>query len=145
MRLPVLRRLASLGRTRGSSAHTKTKPARMGRRARRLGRRGERVARRALRSAGYRILGRNLRTPFGEVDLLALEGDALVVVEVKTTARPGALPHAQGIRAVQRRRLRRASTWLAQRARPPRRVRRDLVIVLLGAGSRSVTIRRGHF
>jgi putative endonuclease len=32
---------------------------------------------------GYRILGLRLRTPFGEVDILAKKRDALVIVEVK--------------------------------------------------------------
>jgi putative endonuclease len=32
---------------------------------------------------GYRILGQRLRTPFGEVDLAAWKGGALIIVEVK--------------------------------------------------------------
>jgi putative endonuclease len=36
-----------------------------------------------LRLKLYRILGKRLRTPFGEVDILAQKGGALVVVEVK--------------------------------------------------------------
>lgn len=36
-----------------------------------------------LRSAGWRIVERNARTPSGEVDLIALDGRTLVFVEVK--------------------------------------------------------------
>ncbi|NPB07483.1 MAG: hypothetical protein GXN96_00980 [Aquificae bacterium] len=36
-----------------------------------------------LRSKGYRILGRNLRSPFGEIDVLAEDSGRKVVVEVK--------------------------------------------------------------
>ncbi|MFV1960108.1 MAG: YraN family protein [Planctomycetota bacterium] len=122
---------------------------RRGLEARRLGRRGEQVAARALRRAGYRILGRNLRTPHGEVDLLAREGGALVVVEVKTRRlpAPGEPPlRRRVLGASQRDRLRRAAAWLGRRAgSDPRRVRRDLVTVTF-AGCRSlVTIRRGFF
>ncbi len=53
---------------------------------RRLGRDGERLAEKTLRRAGYRILGRNLRVPMGEADLLCLAPDrrTIVLVEVKT-------------------------------------------------------------
>jgi putative endonuclease len=52
----------------------------------RLGRRGERIACRYLRwRKGYRILDRNWRfPPMGELDIVALDGQTLVFVEVKT-------------------------------------------------------------
>ncbi len=52
----------------------------------RIGRRGERTARRFLRwRKGYRIVERNWRLPrFGELDIVALDGQVLVFVEVKT-------------------------------------------------------------
>lgn len=49
-----------------------------------LGRRGERVAAWYLRLHGYRILASNYRTRFGELDLVARQGDEVVFVEVKT-------------------------------------------------------------
>lgn len=45
---------------------------------------GESVAATHLESKGYRILQRNWRTARGEIDLIALAGDVLVFVEVKT-------------------------------------------------------------
>src|SRR5205823_4762267 len=48
-----------------------------------LGERGERTAARFLRRHRLRILLRGYRTPFGEIDLIAREGDILVFVEVK--------------------------------------------------------------
>ena len=35
---------------------------------------------------GYRVLGRRVRTPFGEIDLIALRGRRLAFVEVKRRA-----------------------------------------------------------
>jgi putative endonuclease len=49
-----------------------------------LGDRGEREAARCLRRLGYRILVRGYRTPRGEIDLIARDGDTLVFIEVKT-------------------------------------------------------------
>jgi putative endonuclease len=58
-----------------------------------FGRRSERAAARFLRSLGYRVLAANVSDPTGELDLLALDGETLVVVEVRSTAsdRPDAL------------------------------------------------------
>ena len=47
---------------------------------------GEDAAAEALRRAGYEILERNLRTPLGEIDVLAWEDDVLCVIEVKARA-----------------------------------------------------------
>lgn len=54
-----------------------------------LGARGERAAATFLRCDGYRVIGRNLRTNVGELDLLCLAPDerTIVFVEVKTRRR----------------------------------------------------------
>src|SRR5262245_12014694 len=49
-----------------------------------LGDRGERHAARYLRQQRFRILMRGYRTPHGEIDLVARDGDVLVFVEVKS-------------------------------------------------------------
>jgi len=49
-----------------------------------LGRKGETVAVELLEQNGYRILGRNVRAKFGEIDLVAKEGKTLCFVEIKT-------------------------------------------------------------
>lgn len=45
---------------------------------------GERAAAGYLRRRGYRILQRQFRNRFGEIDLIALNGETIVFVEVKT-------------------------------------------------------------
>jgi putative endonuclease len=49
-----------------------------------LGRWGEEEAVLYLRRQGMKILERNLRTPVGEIDIIARKGKILVFVEVKT-------------------------------------------------------------
>ncbi|MFQ5588072.1 MAG: YraN family protein [Nitrospiria bacterium] len=49
-----------------------------------LGEKGETAALRFLKNEGYQILEQNFRTPIGEIDIVAREGETLVFVEVKT-------------------------------------------------------------
>jgi putative endonuclease len=49
-----------------------------------LGRRGEDLAAGYLEAQGMRVVDRNWRCPDGEIDIVALDGDALVIAEVKT-------------------------------------------------------------
>jgi putative endonuclease len=92
-----------------------------------LGRTAEQAVAARLRERGWRILARNARTRFGELDLVALEGDALVFVEVKA-GRAGALSGpARPVLAVgpaKQRRIRAlARAWLAgQRSIPAHRL-----------------------
>lgn len=50
----------------------------------RLGKAGEDRAARFLAKQGFRIIERNHRAPYGEIDLIALDRGELVFVEVKT-------------------------------------------------------------
>ena len=45
---------------------------------------GEEVAADWLAKRGYTIIARNIRTPYGEIDVIAQQGDVTVFVEVKT-------------------------------------------------------------
>jgi putative endonuclease len=49
-----------------------------------VGRWGEDAAAEYLAANGYKVLGRNIRTPHGEIDILASKDGLLVFVEVKT-------------------------------------------------------------
>jgi len=51
---------------------------------RELGDFGEEIAKKYLRQCGFQILDRNWRCYQGEIDLVARDGDVLVIVEVKT-------------------------------------------------------------
>lgn len=106
--------------------------------ARRSGRRAEVFAALALMLKGYRILGFRLKTPQGEIDLLALKGRILAVVEVKSrTTLEAAL---EAVRADQRQRLRRAGAQLAAN-RPALKgvtVRLDLIALTSGKWPRHV-------
>jgi len=61
-----------------------------------VGKFGEEYASKYLCFNGYRVLARNYSCRFGEIDIVALDGDCLVFVEVKTrtTDRFGAPEYA---------------------------------------------------
>lgn len=50
---------------------------------RRIGSEHEKEAADYLKEKGYKIIGNNIFTPFGEIDLLALDGNTLVFTEIK--------------------------------------------------------------
>jgi|WetSurMetagenome_2_1015567.scaffolds.fasta_scaffold928676_1 putative endonuclease len=108
--------------------------------ARASGRRREFLAAVLLMLKGYRILGFRLRTPEGEIDLLAQRGNVLAVVEVKSRATLEAALEAVG--SAQRERLKRAAkAILARRARGGAlrlNVRLDLVALAPGSWPRHI-------
>lgn len=77
-------------------------------RAERRGRRGEALAALFLRCKFYRILARRVRTPMGEIDLVARAPSGLICfVEVK--ARPDDLQASDAVMARQQARIARAA------------------------------------
>ncbi|QHL90323.1 YraN family protein [Sphingomonas changnyeongensis] len=92
------------------------------------GRAGEERAAWYLRLKGWQILDRRVRTPVGEVDLVARRGRLVAFVEVKTRASDAALDHA-----IDERRLARvaaAAEYLLPRyARPEDAVRIDVLLI----------------
>ncbi|MGV9556108.1 YraN family protein [Streptomyces sp. NPDC003401] len=99
-----------------------------------LGRYGEDLAARRLTETGMTVLERNWRCGrTGEIDIVARDGDALVVCEVKTR-RGGGFQHPMaGVTPQKAQRLRGlAERWIqAHGGAPPGGVRIDLVGVLL--------------
>jgi putative endonuclease len=49
-----------------------------------LGSTGERLAIKLLKKKGYKVLEKNFRSKFGEIDIVGLDKDTLVFIEVKT-------------------------------------------------------------
>lgn len=97
-----------------------------------LGAMGEELAASALTAAGMRILDRNWRCRHGELDLIAVDGDTIVFVEVKTRSGLGFGSPAEAVTYAKQRRIRMlAQRWLADSDRHWPHVRFDVVAVLV--------------
>jgi putative endonuclease len=70
-----------------------------------FGTRSERAAARFLKRQRYRILARNYTCPHGELDLVALDGDFVVFVEVRSTETADAARPAESVNPGKQRRL----------------------------------------
>jgi putative endonuclease len=101
-----------------------------------LARRGEDLAHRfAERELGWRVVARNYRHPMRklEIDMVAVDGETLVIAEVKTRAR-GDVSHP--LRAVDAAKVwhigRGARAWIARAEAEKMAVRFDVITVIAG-------------
>ncbi len=100
-----------------------------------LGRTGEELARRWLERGGCTVLDRNWRCRTGEIDLVARDGDDLVVVEVKTRRSLRTGHPAEAVTAQKLGRLRTlAGLWLAEHDVHAAGVRVDVIAIWLPRG-----------
>jgi putative endonuclease len=101
------------------------------------GRRGERLAGWWLRLKGWRILARRVRTPAGEVDLVAKKGNLVAFVEVKTRKTAAELDFA-----IDERRLARvaaaAEYLMPTYADPGDDIRVDVILIAPGSRPRHI-------
>ena len=106
------------------------------------GRLAEDQAARRLAARGWRIVARNVRSRQGELDLIALDGDALVFVEVKAAREGASAGPERPILSVDHRKQRRvrrlATAWMAAHRDLPRyrEIRFDAVGVTLDRANR---------
>jgi putative endonuclease len=112
----------------------------------RTGRAGEDLAAAYLRRAGYEILERNYRCPFGEVDIIAREGGSIVFVEVKCrrSERFGE-PETSVGREKQKKIARISLNYLQQQNRLSCAARFDVVAVKMLAGEVRIELIRDAF
>ena len=93
---------------------------------------GEQIAAEYLARSGWRVLERNSRQGGVEVDIIALDGDVLVLCEVKTADRADAHP-SEWVSVWQRRRyVRAAEAYIARRSLYGKDVRFDVIEVCGG-------------
>ena len=86
-------------------------------RRREVGQRGEDRAVEYLKKHGYRILARNWRTAWGELDIVAGSGKELVFVEVRTIDAPDFGFPEESVGPSKQRQLARLATAYVQHAR----------------------------
>lgn len=96
-----------------------------------LGNRGEIAAAEFLERSGYRILNRQFRNRFGELDLIALDGQTIVFVEVKTRKHTNAGHPTESISLAKRTHMTRAAlAFLKSRRWLTRSSRFDVISII---------------
>ncbi|TLY63852.1 MAG: YraN family protein [Gammaproteobacteria bacterium] len=97
----------------------------------RIGRRAEEIAAEFLHAKGLAVLERNYRRRLGELDVIARQGDVLVIAEVRTRASDAYGGAAASVNARKQRRLIRAAAQLIQQRKDLARlrVRFDVIVV----------------
>ncbi len=110
----------------------------------RLGRTGEDLAAEHLTRRGYTIIERNYRTRWGELDIVAYNGEVLAFCEVKTRRlRSGERNPLESVHALKRSRIRKmAGRWLVERTKRPyaETLRFDAIGITLDASGRLASI-----
>ncbi len=107
-----------------------------------LGRAGENLAAEALRRRGDRILARNFRCVYGEIDLIAEDERDLIFVEVKTRRGEAyGLPEEAVTPRKQRKLVQVASHYLRLHTCEERSWRIDVVAVQMSTGGKLAEIR----
>ncbi|MFP3980706.1 MAG: YraN family protein [Desulfobacterales bacterium] len=108
---------------------------------RQFGQLGESLAVRHLKKNGYRILARNYRNRFGEIDIIARHGEVLVFVEVKARASRNYGPSKAAVdRAKQKKISMVALGYLKQTRNTGAKARFDVVCVDAGTQQPRVEI-----
>jgi putative endonuclease len=99
-----------------------------------LGAQGESIAAAHLEARGLRVIARNYPSRYGEIDLIAEEGETLVFVEVKARRGTAYGTPEESVTARKRERLTKtAQTYLAERWLEQRDWRIDVVGITLQA------------
>jgi putative endonuclease len=99
------------------------------------GRFGEEAAAAHLRRHGYRVLVRNYKSKWGEIDLVCRHRETLVFVEVKTRAEGAEVRPARAVdRSKQRRIIRTAIAYVRELPEADMPLRFDIVEVWLEPG-----------
>jgi putative endonuclease len=102
-----------------------------------LGRTGEEMAVAALEAHGYAILACRYRTRYGEIDIIARDGDTTVFVEVKARATDMFGTAAEAVGPAKQRRLARMALDYAAKNNLIDRPCRFDVVAIDGAGTPS--------
>jgi putative endonuclease len=111
-----------------------------------VGRAGEEAAVRFLHEQGYRIVERNYRCRFGEIDLIARDGEILAFIEVKTRRSRAFGPPALAVTIEKQRHLVKASQmYLTQRGKAHELCRFDVVTIEMDAHTLRIEVIKNAF
>lgn len=111
-----------------------------------LGKKGEDIALSHLKRMGYKIITRNYKSKFGEVDIIAKDRDTLAFVEVKTRETEKFGGPKMAVTERKRRQLSKvASEYLKRNGLSDVKARFDVVAIKLGQGRNNIEVVKDAF
>ena len=105
-----------------------------------LGNKGEAIASDYLKKIGYEILDKNFRTRYGEIDLIAGDGEEIVFTEVKTRRNSnfGYPEEAVGEKKIEKI-IKVANAWLEEKEKFDNSWRIDIIAIELNVQPPKIT------
>jgi len=111
-----------------------------------LGLKGEKQAEEFLKKQGYKIIEKNFRTSFGQIDIIAKEKNTFCFIEVKTRRNFSfGLPEEAVTYPKQKKILKVALAYLKQKGLLNKKVRFDVVSILYNKDSYKINLIRNAF
>ncbi len=110
------------------------------------GKQGEKVAANYLKKNGYKIVDRNYHCKFGEIDIIALEGDILTFIEIKTRGSREYIPPEFTVTKHKQSKIKRsASHYLGRHNIENRDCRFDIVAITMEKGKKDIVLYKNAF
>lgn len=111
-----------------------------------FGKLGEKEAERVLKKNGYRIIEKNYRCRYGEIDLIARDGDVVAFVEVKTRGGDAfGTPKCSVDKRKQGRIITTSEVYMSEKGLTDQAVRFDVVSIEARGGGYTVELIKNAF
>lgn len=111
-----------------------------------MGKLGEDLALKRLKSLGYKSFVRNYRCPFGEIDLIAQDGDTLVFLEIKTRRERSLAYAKEAVNERKRHKISQvAQAYLKEKGCEDVKSRFDVVAINLSKGEKEIEVIKNAF
>lgn len=105
---------------------------------------GEVLAARFLREKGYTILGSNVHSRFGEIDIIAADREYIAFVEVKTRSEDALYAPREAVTEAKQRRILRTAALYLQQHETALQPRFDVIEVVTGKDAPMQVVEINH-
>lgn len=110
------------------------------------GKQGENAAASYLKKHGYKIVEKNYRCKFGEIDIIALDGDILSFIEVKTRSSREHIPPEFTVTPNKQKKIKKCAVcYLGKHGIENRDCRFDIAAVTTGERGKTIRLYKNAF
>ncbi|MDP6625328.1 MAG: YraN family protein [Nitrospinota bacterium] len=110
------------------------------------GKQGEKMAANYLKKNGYKIVEKNYHCKFGEIDVIAMDGDVLSFIEIKTRSSKEYVPPEFTVTKHKQSKIKRSAChYLGRHGIENRDCRFDIVAITMEKGKKDVILYKDAF